>query len=48
VGLAATPDGRGYWIVTAAGRVFNEGDAAFYGSDATAPPRSPVVAVAAD
>ena len=27
-GMAATPDGLGYWVVTRAGRVFNFGDAA--------------------
>ena len=32
VGMAATPDGRGYWLVTADGGVFAFGDAAFEGS----------------
>ena len=32
VGMAATPDGRGYWLVAADGGIFAFGDAAFYGS----------------
>ena len=32
VGMAATPDGRGYWLVAADGGVFTFGDATFYGS----------------
>ena len=32
VGMASTPDGRGYWLVAADGGVFNYGDAGFYGS----------------
>ena len=32
VGMAATPSGRGYWLVAADGGVFTFGDAAFYGS----------------
>src|SRR5579862_4573848 len=35
--MAATPDGAGYWLVTANGRVFASGDAAFAGSMAAAP-----------
>jgi hypothetical protein len=31
-GIAATPDGGGYWIVTRNGGVFTFGDASFYGS----------------
>jgi hypothetical protein len=34
VGMAATPDGGGYWMVGADGGVFAFGDAAFYGSAA--------------
>jgi hypothetical protein len=33
VGLAATADGRGYWMVASDGGVFAFGDAHFYGSD---------------
>ncbi len=32
VGMAATPDGKGYWLVAADGGVFAFGDAGFYGS----------------
>jgi hypothetical protein len=32
VGIAATPDGRGYWIVGANGAVTAFGDAKFFGS----------------
>ena len=32
VGMAATPDGKGYWLVASDGGIFNYGDAAFYGS----------------
>ena len=32
VGMAATPDGKGYWLVAADGGIFAYGDAAFYGS----------------
>jgi len=31
-GRAATPDGRGYWLVAGDGGVFNYGDAGFFGS----------------
>jgi hypothetical protein len=30
--MATTPGGRGYWLVSADGRVFSFGDAPFYGS----------------
>ncbi len=32
VGMAATPDGRGYWMVASDGGIFNFGDAQFDGS----------------
>jgi hypothetical protein len=32
VGIAATPNGQGYWLVGADGGVFNFGDAPFHGS----------------
>ena len=35
VGMAASPDGKGYWLVAADGGVFAFGDAAFYGSRPT-------------
>ena len=30
--MAATPDGKGYWLVASDGGIFNYGDAVFYGS----------------
>jgi hypothetical protein len=30
--MAATPDGKGYWLVASDGGVFTFGDAQFYGS----------------
>ncbi|MDA8393456.1 MAG: hypothetical protein M0Z87_11820, partial [Actinomycetota bacterium] len=32
--LVPTPDGRGYWVATADGNVFNYGAAAWFGSPA--------------
>jgi len=34
VGISASPDGGGYWLVGADGGVFAFGDAVFYGSAA--------------
>jgi 3D (Asp-Asp-Asp) domain-containing protein len=45
VGLARTPDGRGYWVVDARGRVTPRGAAVGYGS-ARGTLRSPVVGMA--
>jgi cell wall-associated NlpC family hydrolase len=41
VGMAATPDGKGYWMVASDGGVFNFGDAAFAGSAAGGPSPDP-------
>ena len=32
VGMAASPDGKGYWLVASDGGIFSYGDAQFYGS----------------
>ena len=32
VGMTATPDRNGYWLVAADGGIFSFGDAAFYGT----------------
>jgi len=32
VGMAGTPDGKGYWLVASDGGIFTFGDASFYGS----------------
>jgi len=35
VGMAATPDGGGYWLVATDGGIFAYGDAGFHGSPGT-------------
>ena len=47
VTMAATPDGRGYWLVASDGGVFTYGDAAFYGSTGGMDLNRPIVAMAA-
>jgi hypothetical protein len=47
VGMAATPDGRGYWLVASDGGVFTEGDAVFYGSTGSIQLNQPIVGMAA-
>ena len=47
VGVAATPDGKGYWEVASDGGVFAFGDAGFYGSMGGKPLNAPVVGMAA-
>jgi hypothetical protein len=44
-GMAATPDGKGYWLVGADGGVFAFGDAMYYGSVATTALNGPIVAI---
>ena len=46
VGIASTPDGGGYWLVSADGGVYSFGDATFYGSMAGQPLAAPVVGIA--
>ena len=46
VGMAGTPDGRGYWLTAADGGVFAFGDAHFFGSMGGRPLNQPVVAMA--
>ena len=45
VGMARTPQGDGYWIASATGRVFAFGDAQNFGSMADQPLNAPIVAV---
>ena len=45
--MAATPDGRGYWLVASDGGVFAYGDAAFHGSTGNLVLNRPVVGMAA-
>ena len=45
--MAATPDGRGYWLVASDGGIFSYGDAAFYGSTGGIALNKPIVGMAA-
>ena len=45
--MAATPDGKGYWLVASDGGIFNYGDAAFLGSAGSLTLNKPVVGMAA-
>ena len=47
VGMAATPDGKGYWLVAADGGIFSYGSARFYGSTGAIHLNQPVVGMAA-
>ena len=47
VGMAATPDGGGYWMVGSDGGVFASGDAQFYGSTGNLTLNKPIVGMAA-
>ena len=47
VGMAATPDGNGYWVVASDGGIFTFGDATFYGSMGGQPLNKPIVGMAA-
>jgi hypothetical protein len=47
VGMAATPDGGGYWEVGADGGIFSFGDAGFHGSMGGHPQNRPIVGMAA-
>ena len=48
VGMASTPDGKGYWFVATDGGVFAFGDARFYGSMGGRPLNLPVVGMASN
>ena len=47
VGMAATPDGRGYWLVGSDGGIFSFGDAGFFGSAGGLKLNAPIVGMAA-
>ena len=47
VGMAATPDGNGYWLVAADGGVFSFGAAGFHGSTGAIHLNQPIVGMAA-
>lgn len=46
VGMAATPDGKGYWMVARDGDIFAFGDAHFYGSTGGVHLSKPIVGMA--
>ena len=48
VGMAATPDGGGYWLVGRDGGIYAYGDAGFYGSAGALSLNSPIVGMAAE
>jgi hypothetical protein len=48
VGMAATADGNGYWLVSGDGGVFSFGDAGFHGSTGGLVLDQPIVGMAAD
>jgi cell wall-associated NlpC family hydrolase len=43
IGMASTPDGRGYWLFASDGGIFTFGDAAFYGSTGSVHLAQPIV-----
>jgi N-acetylmuramoyl-L-alanine amidase len=45
--MAATPDGKGYWLAASDGGIFSFGDAQFYGSTGSISLNRPVVGMAA-
>ncbi len=45
VGMAATSDGGGYWLVASDGGVFSYGDATFVGSHGGSPLNKPIVGI---
>ncbi len=47
VGVAATHDGAGYWLVAADGGIFSYGDARFYGSTGSLHLNAPIVGMTA-
>ncbi len=47
VGIAATPKGRGYWLLARDGGIFSYGNARFYGSTGNMRLNQPVVGIAA-
>jgi hypothetical protein len=47
VGMAATTDGKGYWLVASDGGIFSFGDAGYYGSEGGNALTKPIVGMAA-
>ena len=48
VGMSATPDGKGYWLVASDGGVFAFGDATYAGSAGASAQQARVVGIEAD
>ena len=46
VGMASTPDGKGYWLGASDGGIFNYGDSTFYGSAGAIHLNNPIVGMA--
>ncbi len=46
VGMTATVDGNGYWLVASDGGIFSYGDAQFYGSTGAIHLNKPIVGMA--
>jgi hypothetical protein len=46
--MAATADGKGYWLVASDGGIFNYGDAGYDGSTGAIHLNEPIVGMAAD
>jgi SpoIID/LytB domain protein len=46
VGMAATPDGQGYWLVASDGGIFSYGDASYFGSTGAIALNKPIVGMA--
>ena len=46
VGMASTPDGKGYWLVASDGGIFSFGDAQYYGSTGAMVLNKPIVGMA--
>ena len=46
VGMAATPNGQGYWLVASGGGILSYGDAGFEGSAGSLPLNKPIVGMA--
>ena len=46
MGIAATPDGGGYWLVASDGGIFSFGDAPFMGSTGAQKLNQPIVGMA--
>ena len=45
--MAATPDGKGYWLVASDGGIFTFGDATYFGSTGAIHLNEPIVGMAA-